>query len=161
MLIYLVLAFAFLHYIGDVFGFSISPAFFLVVLSTFCGGFRWGIASAGLAVAAEIILLWPDEPGRLILNVAMLLGIIILVTILRRKAVQLDSLNGNIHDLRKSVADFDDILTEWDLISKATIEKRLKPIYHTLANVTTRVWGWHQLRQEIDEVRTMYDKRQA
>lgn len=137
----------------DVVGKSLSITFVFVVLTTYAGGLRWGLAAAGLVIAAEVYLLFPGGAyGRFAVVTVTLLATVYLVASLQRRAVMCDTVNGNIADLLKIMTGLQDVLEDWERLSQDEIKARLKRATDGVVNLTTRVKGWHDIRQEMEEV---------
>jgi len=142
--------------------YTIAPVFLCIVISVYFGGLRWGLASATLALAAEIWLLWPlGQYYRLVLAAGTLYGVVWLIAELQYKARQLDSLNGNIVTLRKLAAQCSDLLDDFDRLSRQDIRAEIMIITKKVTNIATTVWGWHQLHHEIEEVKTLAEKEKG
>lgn len=140
-------------------GHSLSLTFVFVVLTVYAGGLRWGLGAAGLVIAAEVYLLLPHaEYGRFAVVSVTLLATVLLVASLQRRAAALDTVNGNIADLLKIMVGLQDILDDWNVLSRDDIRVRLKQATDGVVNLTTRVKGWHDIRREIEEVNRLINQ---
>lgn len=167
---------------GELFGFTLAPVFLLVVFSVFAGGLWYGLLSAGMSILVEIIIVWPlGQYGRMAIVSISLVGIVWLVWLLQRKAALLDTLDGNIDNLLRITTlsvnfleDFKTMIGRINRLAKAKttpghilevitrqaqeLENRYEIIHDQIANLTTRVYGWYQLSQEVKQTQEQIDR---
>ena len=141
--------------------FSLSSTFFFTVLSVYMGGLWWGLASAGIVIAAEVFLLFPTgQYGRFTTISLTLIGTVYLVAILQREAILYETINGNIKTLLKIMVELQDLLEDWNRLPRGEIYNRLKKTTNEIVDLSTQVKGWHDLKMEMNDTsRAMMDNK--
>ena len=156
-----IIALAIVLYLRDYIDLPVSITFIFLVYSIYNGGLWWGLASAAVIMAAEVFLLFPvGQYGRFIAISLTLLSTVYLVAVLQRKAITCESVNGNIADLLKIMVDLQDVLDDWDRLTRDEIRRRIMLTTNGIVTLTTKVKGWHDIRQEMEEVNRTFGNDQ-
>ena len=135
---------------------SFGWAFVAIVWTAYIGGLLPTIISL-IIILITMGIIYPPDYGRLIQSGLSITLIGTMVIALKRKALMTESLNGNIKRLKESLDITRDLLINWDDMSDNGRQKRVRLIEDKLGNLAALVYGWHKIRQEIDETKAEFD----
>lgn len=126
---------------------TMAPAFVVLVYAAYSGGLRAGLVAATIISAYDLWRLWPDDVSRAVIVGTSCFGVAVMVGLLQRKAVLVDTLNGNIARLKQAIEYLDSLLGGWYAMNDPERRDRVRIVREHLSTLATLVVGWRRLAE--------------